>query len=74
MERRALLDQRIDALARVALGELDGRLHRQRWSRRLVDDEAEEAIASLAPTWAAFMNTMRCAGCPGDSASMMSFM
>ena len=30
--------------------------------------------ASVAPTWAAFMKTMRCAGCPGDSASMISFM
>jgi hypothetical protein len=30
--------------------------------------------ASVAPTWAAFMNTIRCAEWPGESASMMSFM
>ncbi len=30
--------------------------------------------ASVAPTWAAFMNTMRCAGWLGLSASMISRM
>jgi len=70
-----LLDRRVDALPRVPLGELDGGLHREGRSRRLVDDEAKEAAAGFRrPTWAAFMNTMRCAACPGESASMMSFM
>jgi hypothetical protein len=47
VETRNTLRRCVDALARVALGELDGRLHRQRRSRRLVDDEAKEAIARL---------------------------
>ena len=34
----------------------------------------QQLPASVAPTWAAFMNTMRCAGCPGDSASMIARM
>ncbi len=46
-ERRALLDQRLDALARVPLGELDRRLHRQHRPRRMVDAVANEAVSTL---------------------------
>jgi hypothetical protein len=42
-----LFDQRIDALFRVALGHLDGGLHRHHRPRRLVDDVAHPVVAAL---------------------------
>ena len=41
------LDQRIDALAREALGELDRRLHREHRPRRMMDDVADPVVARL---------------------------
>src|SRR6202045_5298001 len=46
-ERRTLRDQRIDALAREPLGELDGRLHREHRPRGMVDDIADPIVARL---------------------------
>src|ERR1019366_832219 len=42
-----LLDQRIDALRRVALRHLDGGLHRHHRPRRLVDDVSHPVVAAL---------------------------
>ena len=47
-QSRAFLDQRIDALLREALGQLDRRLHRQHRPRRVVDDVADPVAAALA--------------------------
>ena len=44
-QRRAFLDQRIDALAGVALGKLHGGLDRQHRPRRVMHHEADEAVA-----------------------------
>jgi len=46
-ERRTLRDQRIDALAREPLSELDGRLHREHRPRGIVDDIANPIVARL---------------------------
>ena len=40
-QRRTLRDQRIDALLREPLGQLDGGLHRQHRPRFMVDDVTE---------------------------------
>ncbi len=64
---RALVDQRIDPLARVALGQFHRRLDRQ-IGPGLVDGDPDPVVAaSVAPTCAAFMNTIRCVGSPGLS-------
>ncbi len=46
-QRRALADQRIDALAREALGKLDGRLHREHRPGRVVDHVADPVVAAF---------------------------
>ena len=46
-QRRTFADQRIDALAREPLGKLDGRLHRQHRSWRVVDDVANPVVAGF---------------------------
>ena len=46
-QRRALADQRIDALAREALGEFDGRLHREHRPGRVVDHVADPVVAAF---------------------------
>lgn len=40
----------------------------------LTDRQETKVPASVAPTWAALMNTTRCAGWRGDSASITAFM
>ena len=46
-KRRAFGNQRIDALAREALGEFDGRLHRQHRSGSMMDDVADPVVAGF---------------------------
>jgi DNA invertase Pin-like site-specific DNA recombinase len=46
-EHRAFRDQRIDALAREALGQLHRWLDREHGSRRMVDDIADPVVAGL---------------------------
>ena len=46
-QRRTFADQRIDALAREPLGKLDGRLHRQHRSWRVMDDVADPVVAGF---------------------------
>ena len=46
-QRRALGNQRLDALAREALGKLDGRLHREHRSGRVMDDVADPVVAAF---------------------------
>ena len=48
-EHLRLLDQRIDPLLRVALGHLDGRLHRHHRAWRLVDHVPDPVVAALRP-------------------------
>jgi hypothetical protein len=43
----ALLDQRVEALLRVALGQLDRRRHRHHRTRRLVDHVPDPAVATF---------------------------
>jgi hypothetical protein len=47
LQRRTLFDQRVDPLARVALGQLHGRLDREHRPRRVVDHEADPVVARL---------------------------
>ena len=44
----AVVEQRIDALLAVSLGQLDRRLHQQERTRRLVDQIADPTVAQLA--------------------------
>jgi hypothetical protein len=46
-QRGRLLQQRVDALAREALGQFHGRLHRQRGRRQMVHDVAEPIVSAL---------------------------
>ncbi len=46
-QRRCFLQQRVNALAREALGQFHGRLHRQRGRRHVMHDVAEPVVAAL---------------------------